>query len=565
MFLPPGLRASQRILIFLFAAAKLVADLPYGLLNPVSGSVSEGVSALKIGNQNRARSRGERSEQWMLVAMILCSGIVFLQSSVINVALPSIGRAFSTGLSGLQWVVDGYLITLSAFLILGGSLGDRYGRRRMMLIGLAGFGLTSVACGVAPTVSWLIGARLLQGLAGALLVPGSLAIIRAVYTEREARGEAIGQWSGWSGIVTVVGPLLGGWLVDNLSWRWIFFVIGPLITAALWLMLRFVPESRARDVPRRLDWFGAALIALGLGGAAYGLIEAPVVGWAAPSVLAAVGAGLASLLVLPVVEARKQDPMVPLELFGSRNFTGANVTTLGVYFALQGTTFLVVLYLQNVVGYSALRAGLVLAPISLLLLVLSPIFGRLSGRRGARWVMTGGPLVCAVGLLLFARLHPRAQFWTAILPAVVVFGLGMSATVAPLTDTVMSAVSDERSGVAAAFNNVVSRVAGLLAVAGLGAVVTLSLNASIVSRIERQPLSCSVAAALEGVRDEASGDFDVEELPHGVREVVTSVYTEAFRRAMIVSASTAAAGGVAAALTIRDGARRQAKDEEEVD
>lgn len=500
---------------------------------------------------------GERRQRWTLVAMVLCSGIVFLQSTVINVALPGIGRALGAGLSGLQWVVDGYLLTLAALLILGGSLGDRYGRRRIMIVGLSGFAVTSIASGLAPTTAWLIGARFLQGIAGALLVPGSLAMIRAVYTDREARGEAIGQWSGWSGIVTVVGPLVGGWLVDNLSWRWVFLVVVPLIAATLWIMLTFVPESRSEVAPRRLDWLGAALATLGLGGIAYGLIEGPVVGWTAPGVLVALGGGLLSLVAFPLVEARKKYPMVPLDLFKSRNFTGANLTTLGVYFALQGTTFFVVIYLQNVMGYSALVAGLVLAPISFLLLLLSPLFGRLSGSRGARLYMTGGPLVCAVGLILFTRLRPGVGFWTHVLPAVSVFGLGMSITVAPLTDTVMSAVSGERSGVAAAFNNVVSRVAGLLAVAGLGAVVTLTFNTRVASRIEDRSLSPSAVEAIEGMGQEPTGAFEPGELPAAAREVVTSSYTAAFQRAMIVSGGMAAAGGAVAALTIRDRGRSE--------
>lgn len=495
---------------------------------------------------------GERQQRWTLVAMILCSGIVFLQSTVINVALPSMGRALGAGLSGLQWVVDGYLLTLAALLILGGSLGDRYGRRRMMIVGLIGFGVTSIASGVAPTTSWLIGARFLQGIAGALLVPGSLAIIRAVYTDREARGEAVGQWSGWSGVVTVVGPLVGGWLVDNLSWRWVFLVVVPLIAAALWIIVTSVPESRSEDAPRRLDWLGAALAALGLGGLAYGLIEGPAVGWTALSVLVALGSGLLSLVVFPIVEARREYPMVPLDLFESRNFTGANLTTLGVYFALQGTTFFVVIYLQNVVGYSALAAGLLLAPISLLLLLLSPVFGRLSAVRGARLFMTLGPLTSAVGLLLFTRLHPDARFVTEVLPAVVVFGLGMSATVAPLTDTVMSAVSDRRSGVAAAFNNAVSRVAGLLAVAGLGVVVSFTFGTLVAARVDQSSLGPSAMETIEELIEEPTGDFEVDQLPARTRVAVTSSYTIAFRRAMVASALMAAAGGAVAALTIRD-------------
>jgi EmrB/QacA subfamily drug resistance transporter len=505
-----------------------------------------------VEDESRSLLPGERAQRGTLVAMILCSGIVFLQSTVINVALPRVGRDLDTGLSGLQWIVDGYILTLAALLILGGSLGDRYGRRRMMTVGLVGFGVTSIACGLAPTTGWLIGARALQGVAGALLVPGSLAVIRAVYTDREARGEAIGEWSGWSGITTVIGPLIGGWLVDNLSWRWVFFVAVPLIAVAVWLMVAFVPETRSEDAPRRLDWLGAMLVTLGLAGIAYGLIEGPVVGWQAPGVVVALVAGVVSLVVFPFVEARKREPMVPLGLFDSRNFTGANLTTLGVYFALQGSTFFVVLYLQNVMEYSALFAGLVLAPMSLLLLLLSPLFGRMSGERGARLFMTVGPLVCAVGLLLFTRLNPDAGFWTAVLPATVVFGLGMSVTVAPLTDTVMSAVSGAHSGIAAAFNNVVSRVAGLLAVAGLGVAVTLTFNRLVTLRVEDLSLSPSAGEAIQRVEEDPTGSFDVEQLPPEAKRAVTSSYTVAFRRAMIVSASMAAAGGVLAALTIRD-------------
>ena len=494
---------------------------------------------------------GQPTQRWTLVAMILCSGIVFLQTTVINVALPALGRDLEAGLAGLQWVVDGYLLTLAALLILGGSLGDRYGRRRIMTIGLFGFGVTSIVGGLAPTMPWLIGARLFQGVAGALLVPGSLAIIRAVYADREARGEAIGQWSGWSGTLTIIGPLAGGWLVDNLSWRWVFFVVVPLIVAAIWLMLAHVPESRADDAPEQLDWPGAALVTAGLGGVAYGLIEGPVIGWSTPGVLVGLIGGAATLAIFPFVESRRREPMVPLRLFRSRNFTGANLTTLGVYFALQGATFFVVLYLQNVMEYSALAAGMVLAPISVLLLILSPFFGRFSGRYGARLPMTVGPMVSAVGLLLFARLRPDAAFLTDVLPAVGIFGLGLSATVAPLTDTVMSAVSDEHSGIAAAFNNVVSRVAGLLAVAGLGVVVSISFGRVVGARIQEKSLGPAAVQAIEEVVDNPAGNFDLEGVPEEVEELVSNAYSVAFGRAMVVSAVLAATGGLASFLTIR--------------
>jgi EmrB/QacA subfamily drug resistance transporter len=498
-----------------------------------------------------SQTREAVTHRWTLVAMILASGTVFLQSSVVNVALPRIGDALETGLSGLQWIVDGYIMTLAALLITGGSLGDRYGRRKVMTLGLIGFGLTSIACTVAPTLWWLIGARLLQGLAGAMMVPGALAIIRAVYTDPERRGKAIGQWSGWSGIFTVIGPLLGGWLVDTLSWRWVFLISVPLIAGTVALMLTAVPEIRDEEAPDRLDWTGAALVTLGLGGLAYGLIEGPVRGWQALSVILAVVGGVIALIAFPLHERRTEEPMVPLTIFRARNFTGANLATLGVYFALQGMNFFLVLFLQNVMGVSALVAGLMLAPTSLLLLILSPRFGRLANRYGPRLFMTVGPFVCGFGLLLFTRLTPDSGFWAGVLPAVLVFGLGLSGTVAPLTDTVMSAVTDRHSGIAAAFNNVVSRVAGLLAVAGLGIVVTLTFNASLDRRTANLSLRAPTEQALERIAGEPTGSLDVTQLPPEAGRAVQMAFTDGFQRVMIVNAIMAFAGGVISALLIR--------------
>jgi EmrB/QacA subfamily drug resistance transporter len=492
------------------------------------------------------------SKSWTLVAMILASGIVFLDSTVVNVALPSIDKQLDAGLSGLQWIVDGYVLTLAALLILGGSLGDQYGRRRVMLVGLIGFGATSIACGLAPSVLWLIGARVLQGVTAALLVPGSLAIIRAVYTEREERGKAIGTWSGWSGITTVLGPLLGGWLVDNLSWRWVFFIKVPIVILTAWLIVNRVPESWGGDGSKRLDWAGATLATVGLGGIAYGLIEGPVSGWESPFVVIGLTAGLIALALFPMVEARLRQPMVPLSLFRSRNFTGANLTTLGVYFALYGMTFFLVIYLQNVLGYSALASGLVLAPISLLMLILSPRFGRLAGRYGPRFFMTIGPLVCSAGLLLLARLQPDSGFWTALLPAISIFGIGLASTVAPLTGTVVSSVPDRRSGVAAAFNNAVSRVAALVAIASLGAVVTIAFQAALEERITNLSLTPSSAAVLENMTQKPTGAVDAAQLPPEAEKAVSESYTVAFHWAMVLNATMAFAGGLIATATIRD-------------
>jgi EmrB/QacA subfamily drug resistance transporter len=493
----------------------------------------------------------ETEKSGVLLAMILAAGTVFLNEAVVNVALPAIARGLDATLADLQWTVDAYTLTLAALLILGGALGDRYGRRRVMLVGLAGYGLFSLAGGLAPSTGWLIAARTLQGMSGALLVPGSLAIIRAVYREPAERGRAIGQWSGWSALPIVIGPLIGGWLVDTLSWRWAFFVILPLNAAALWLMITQVPAIRAREREGRLDLGGAALAFLGLGGIAYALIEGPALGWAHPQIWIAAAVGTLSLVAFPLLEARVDHPMVPLRLFRSSNFVGANLTTLGLYAALYGSNFFLVLYIQNVMGYSALIAGLMLAPPPLLLLVLSPVFGKLAGRHGPRVPMTVGPLVSAVGLLLLARLQPDSSVAFELLPAITIFGLGLSATVAPLTDTVMASVSEQVSGTAAAFNNVVSRIAGLLAVAGLGVVVSLTFAAALAQQTAPLDLQPEVQERLQEIRQNPTGQIDVAALPAEVASATQQAYTSAFRRAMLVAGALAIGGGIAAAATVR--------------
>jgi EmrB/QacA subfamily drug resistance transporter len=493
----------------------------------------------------------QKTQRWTLVATILATGIVFLDSTVVNVALPTIDRQLDAGLSGLQWIVDGYVLTLAALLILGGSLGDRYGRRRVMLIGLVGFGAASVGCGLAPSISWLVWARILQGIAGALLIPGSLALLRATFAEGEARGQAIGHWSGWSGITTVIGPLLGGFLVDAFSWRWVFFINVPIVGVATLLLISQVPESRAREA-RSLDWAGAGLVTLGLGGLAYGLIEGPVVGWDAPLVIGTLLGGVLVLILFVWVEQRVRYPMVPLDLFRSRNFSAANLTTLGVYFALYGTTFFLVLYVQNVMGYSALEAGLVLAPISLLMLVLSPFFGRLAGRHGPRWPMTAGPLAIGLGLLLFTRIQPDSSYWTGLLPPIVVFGLGLASTVAPLTDTVVSAVPDQHSGVAAAFNNAVSRGAALLAIALLGVVVATTFQTALAPRAAELSLSPAQQQTLAEAAQDPTGAVDVTQLPSTGVDAVNQAYTQALHGAMMLCAVMAILGGLVAVAIIRN-------------
>lgn len=403
--------------------------------------------------------------RWLLLVAVLGSGIAFLDSTVVNVALPAIGRQLGGGLTEQQWVLDGYLLTLSALLLAGGAAGDRYGRRRVFVAGLVVFTLASLACGLAPTGEALIWARLVQGVGAAALVPGSLALIDAGI-RTEDRGRAVGMWAGMSGVTSALGPFVGGWLVDAASWRWVFWINVPLAVAAVVMAVRHLPESRDPAPAGRFDVAGAVAATVGLAGVTYALIEVPSRGWHPLPVAAAV-AGVLALAAFPVIETRVAAPLLPPALFRSPQFTGANLTTLAVYAALGGALFLLTLQLQQSLGYSALAAGVATLPITIIMLLLSPRMGALAERIGPRLPMTVGPLVAAAGLALMARIVPGAGYVSAVLPAVVVFGLGLSITVAPLTTTVLAAVAEEHAGVASGANNTISRVAGLLAVAVL--------------------------------------------------------------------------------------------------
>jgi len=399
--------------------------------------------------------------RWLIAATALGSGIAFLDGTVVNVALPSIRHDLGGGLRAQQWVVDGYLLTLSALLLFGGALGDRYGRRRIFVIGLIGFAITSLGCGIAPTPTALVIARAAQGIAGALLVPGSLALIDETIDLRD-RGRAVGVWAGLSGVSTAIGPFIGGWLVDAVSWRFVFFINLPLAAIAVAIAVWRLPE-RVAVRAESLDLAGAALVTVGLAGVIYALIEASAS--RAGDVTAAAAVGGACLAAFFVVETRRPAPMLPLAIFRSRQFSGANLTTLTVYAALGGALFLLALQLQESLHYSALEAGLAMLPVTVIMLVLSPGMGSLSGR--PRLPMTVGPLIAGVGLALMSRVTPGRGYVDAVLPAVVVFGLGLSITVAPLTSTVLASVAEEQVGVASGVNNAVARVAGLLAVAVL--------------------------------------------------------------------------------------------------
>ncbi|MFZ6028651.1 MAG: DHA2 family efflux MFS transporter permease subunit [Chloroflexota bacterium] len=498
----------------------------------------------------------KKSARSTLIAAIFASGIIFLDSSIVKIALPAIDARLDAGLAGLQWIVNAYVLALASLLLLGGALGDRYGRRRMMIVGLIGFGAASIACGLAPSTAWLIAARAGQGAAGALVRPGSLALLRANFGEGEARGTAIGRWAGWAGVATLIGPVLGGWLVGGFSWRWIFFVNLPPVALTIWMLAKYVPESQAPpEKARAVDWPGTLLATCGLAGLTYGLIEGPLSGWGGAGVLTGLIGGVLALAAFIFIESRATAPMLPLHLFRSRNFSIANVSILGVYFAVYGTTFFLVIYLQNVMGYSALQAGLVLVPIALLMIVFSPVFGRLAARTGPRLWISLGPLAMALGLILFARLQPHSNFYTHLLPAVLVFGLGKASTIAPLNDTVLSTVPDRYAGVASAVANAVSRAGVLLAVALLGGIVATTYRRSLAQRTAGMALSAGQVRALEASASDLTGTLDVSAFPPRVGRAINQAYTQALHRAMTASAAVAAAGGLAAALWIRNPAR----------
>jgi EmrB/QacA subfamily drug resistance transporter len=470
-----------------------------------------------------------RSQRLTLVATILGSTVVFLDSTVVNVALPAISEGLDAGLSGQQWVVEAYMLTLVSLLLVGGSLGDQFGRKRMFVFGLIGFGATSALCAIAPTTEVLIAARALQGIAGALLVPGSLAIVAATF-EGEARGQAVGTWTAWTGIATVIGPAGGGALIGLTSWRAIFWVNLPLIAATVALTLHAVEESRDPDAFHGIDWGGIALSAAGLAGPVFALIEQPKYGWGDPLVWVPLVAGIGCFALFLWHEARARHPMMDLGLFRIRNFAIANLTTLSAYAGLIGGLFFVGLFLQQVAGYSPLEAGLATTPISVILFALSPRWGKLASGTGPRLPMALGPIVGGLGLLLMLRVGFGADYAVDVLPAVLVFGLGLSATVAPLTATVLDSVPEHRVGVASGINNGVSRVAGLLAIAILGAVISARFAAVAGPGVSGGPLTATAPDAS----------------------------TAAFHLGVVIAAALMILGGIAAGLWIENPKRSTA-------
>lgn len=445
---------------------------------------------------------GSPAGRWVLAVAVMGSGMVFLDGTVVNVAVPSIGRDLGASTSALQWILNGYLLTLAALILLGGSLGDRYGRRRIFVFGASLFTLASLLCAIAPNSQLLVLARLLQGIGGALLTPGSLAMIEASFRPQD-RARAIGAWSGLGGVAGAIGPLVGGYLVAAVSWRAIFLINLPLGALVIVMAGRHVPETHDPTTTGRLDILGAVLAGLGLGGTTYALIEAPGKGSSALVLLAGIG-GVLALVAFLLREQRTKSPMMPLGIFRSRQFSAANLVTFVVYAALGGVFFLLVSFLQVSLDYSPVAAGAASLPVTVLMLLLSARSGALAQRIGPRIPLTVGPLVIAAGLVLMTRVDPGDSYVTGVLPAVIVFGLGLTLVVAPVTSAVLAAADSRHAGIASGINNAVSRVAGLLAVAVLPLIAGLSGHrfyapSAMTHGFHVAMVTCAVLAALGGI------------------------------------------------------------------
>lgn len=413
-------------------------------------------------------------QRLVLSICILASFVAFLDGSIITVALPAMARDLGGGLAMQQWVVDAYLLTLGSLILVAGSLSDLFGRIKILSWGLIGFGITSILCAIAPSDTFLVTARGLQGIAGALLVPSSLALIIDTFSGA-AQGKAIGIWTAWTGIAFVVGPLGGGMLVDAGSWRLIFAINILPILVTLWLMHTLLPAAKATQ-STHVDTWGAILCAGGLGAAVYALIEQPHYGWDSPAIYMPLAVGLVALVLFVWHERRTPQPMLPLGLFRVRNFTAGNLATLAIYAGLSVATFLITVFVQQVGGYSALEAGLALIPVTLVMFVLSPRFGELAGRFGPRVFMTGGPIIGGLGFLTMLWVDESVAYWTQLFPGVLLFALGLSITVAPLTSAVLGSIAASQAGIGSAVNNAVARIAGLVAIAGIGVITGTSLD-----------------------------------------------------------------------------------------
>jgi EmrB/QacA subfamily drug resistance transporter len=499
-------------------------------------------------------------QPWILAATILGSSMAFIDGTVVNVALPALQQDLHATASDLLWVVEAYALFLSALILVGGALGDHLGRRRVFGAGVALFTLASIWCGLAPSVAQLVVARAVQGVGGALLVPGSLALISASF-DQDHRGQAIGTWSGFTTITSAAGPVFGGWLVQHASWRWVFFLNVPLAVLTLLLLLR-VPESRDEVARGGLDWWGAGLVTLGLGAVVYGFIEAGTLGLGQPMVLASLAIGVVALGIFVAVEARSPAPMVPLGLFRSRTFSGTNLLTLLLYGALGGALYFLPFNLQQVQGYSPTAAGAALLPFTAVMFLLSRWAGGLIPRYGATLPLTVGPVIAAAGFFLFTLPGIGGSYWTTYFPAVLVLAVGMAITVAPLTTAVMGSVPSNRAGVASGINNAVARTAGLLAIAVLGVVVVAAFDGGLNSRLDALQPPAAVRQDLEQQRTRLAG----AQIPPGVhgaervalRRAIDEAFVDGFRAAMFIGAGLALASAVSAAVLVEGRPKRGA-------
>jgi EmrB/QacA subfamily drug resistance transporter len=497
----------------------------------------------------------QAAKPWILTATILASSMAFIDGTVVNVALGALQREFNATLVGVQWVVEAYALFLASLVLVGGSLGDLYGRRRVFALGIAIFAVASVACGLARDIPELILTRAAQGIGAALLVPGSLAIISASFPEGE-RGRAIGAWSGMSAITGAAGPVIGGWLIEHASWRWAFFLNLPLAAVTLAITFWQVPESRGEIRAKRLDWPGALLVTVGLGLIVYALLESSSHGWRGGRVVGALTAGVVALILFVAVESRSADPILPLELFRIRNFAGANLLTLFLYAALGGAMFFLPLNFIQVQGYSATAAGAALLPFILLFSFLSRWAGGLVEQWGPKKPLVLGPLIVGLAFVLLALPDKGGSYWTTFFPGIVLLGLGMATSVAPLTTVVMTSLSADRAGVASGANNAVARVAALLAIATFGVVMLQAFNSSLDRRLDGMRLPPEAQRQLDNDRaklaaTEPSPILDMETAA-GVKRAIADSFIDGFRWVLTLAASLAVVGALIAWLIVED-------------
>jgi EmrB/QacA subfamily drug resistance transporter len=495
----------------------------------------------------------DRQKRLTLVACILGSAIVFIDGTVVNVALPAIRQDLDAGLADQQWIVEAYLLTLGSLILIGGSLSDLFGRRRIFALGTALFGATSFLCAIAPTPELLVAARALQGIAGAMLVPSTLATIVAVFPENE-RGRAIGTWTAWSGVSTVIGPLAGGALIGVASWRWVFGLNLIPVAGTLYLIATALPESLdERHEHVHVDVIGAVLCALGLAGPVFALIEQPRYGWSDPIVWVPLVAGLVFFALFILQERRSPEPMLPLSLFKRRNFAVANLATLVVYAGLGAALFFLTLFLQETAGYSALEAGIALLPLTVMMFFLSSRFGALADRLGPRLFMSVGPVIAGSGLLLMTMIDQDADYVTQVLPGTLLFGLGLSMTVAPLTATVLGDADERHAGIASGVNNAIARVAGLLAIAAIGAIVSAQFASELDKHIGGAPIN---AKAVEDAKDrplttDAAGEVRGPQRAR-LQSAMEDASVSAFHAGIGVSGALVILGGLISALWLRN-------------